>query len=64
VQLMNHMGLTAHYVPEFEDLEEIVVGAVVPGDVVLVLGAGDIWRVAHNVVPRVAEKGRRQVVAA
>jgi UDP-N-acetylmuramate--alanine ligase len=63
VHLMNHNGLTAHYVPEFADLEEIIVGDVVPRDVVLVMGAGNIWQVAHNVVPRIATKGRKQLAA-
>ncbi len=63
VQLMNHNGLTAHYVPEFKDLENIMVGDVVPGDVVLIMGAGDIWQVASNIVPRVEEKGRSQIAA-
>ena len=63
VQLMNHNGLTAHYVPEFKDLEDIMVGDVVPGDVVLIMGAGDIWQVARNILPRVEEKGRKQIAA-
>ncbi|MFP4027116.1 MAG: UDP-N-acetylmuramate--L-alanine ligase [Candidatus Brocadiia bacterium] len=63
VRLMNHKGMCAHYVPEFEDIEEIIVGDVVPEDVVLVMGAGNIWQVARNIVPRIEEKGRRQVAA-
>ena len=63
VQLMNHNGLTAHYVPEFTDIEDIIVGDVVPGDVVLVMGAGHIWQVARNILPRIELKGRRQIAA-
>jgi len=63
VHLMNHNGLTAHYVPEFADVEDIIVGDVVPGDVVLVMGAGNVWEIAQNIVPRVEEKGRRQIAA-
>jgi UDP-N-acetylmuramate--alanine ligase len=63
VHLMNHRGLTAHYVPEFADIEEIIVGEVVPEDVVLVMGAGSIWQIARNIVPRIAEKGRKQIAA-
>jgi len=63
VRQMNHIGLLAHYVPEFEDIEEIITGDVIPDDVVLVMGAGNIWQVAHNIIPRIAEKGRRQIAA-
>ena len=63
VHLMNHNGLTAHYVPEFADMEDIIVGDVVPRDVVLVMGAGNIWEVAQNVVPKIEDKGRKQLAA-
>ena len=63
VRQMNHIGLLGHYVPEFEDMEDIIVGEVIPDDVVLVMGAGNIWQVARNVIPRIEEKGRRQIAA-
>jgi len=63
VRQMNHIGLLAHYVPEFRDIEQIIVDDVIPDDVVLVMGAGNVWEVAHNIVPRIEEKGRRQVAA-
>ena len=63
VHLMNHRGLTAHYVPAFDDIEDMIVGDVVPGDVVLVMGAGNVWQIAYDIVPRVREKGRKQIAA-
>ena len=63
VHLMSQRGMQAYYVPEFTDLEEIIVGDVVPGDVVLVMGAGTIWQIAHKIVPRIELKGRKQVAA-
>ncbi len=63
VRQMNHIGLLAHYVPEFEDMEQIIVGDVIPDDVVLVMGAGNVWQIAHNIIPQIAEKGRRQIAA-
>jgi len=63
VRQMNHIGLLAHYVPEFHDVEQIIVGDVIPDDVVLVMGAGNIYQVAHNIIPRIEEKGRRQLAA-
>jgi UDP-N-acetylmuramate--alanine ligase len=63
VRQMNHIGLLAHYVPEFHEIEQIIVGDVIPDDVVLIMGAGDINQVAHNIIPKIAEKGRRQIAA-
>ncbi|MHC4787785.1 MAG: UDP-N-acetylmuramate--L-alanine ligase [Planctomycetota bacterium] len=63
VRQMNHIGLLAHYVPEFKDMEQIITGDVIPDDVVLVMGAGNIWRLAHNILPRIEDKGRRQLAA-
>jgi len=63
VRQMNHIGLLAHYVPEFRDLEKIIVGDVIPDDVVLVMGAGSVWQLAHNIIPQIEEKGRRQLAA-
>ncbi|MHC5033735.1 MAG: UDP-N-acetylmuramate--L-alanine ligase [Planctomycetota bacterium] len=63
VRQMNHIGLLAHYVPEFGDMEQIISGDVIPDDVVLVMGAGNVWEVARNIIPRIEEKGRRQIAA-
>jgi UDP-N-acetylmuramate--alanine ligase len=64
VRQMNHIGLLAHYVPEFGEMEKIITGDVIPEDVVLVMGAGNVWQVARNIIPMIEEKGRRQIVAA
>lgn len=63
VRTMNDRGAIAYYVPEFPDVEDILTGDVVPGDVVLVMGAGDIWQVAHHITEGVELKGRRQIAA-
>jgi len=63
VRQMNHIGLLAHYVPEFEDMEQIIVGDVITDDVVIRMGDGNVWKIAHNIIPRIAEKGRRQIAA-
>ncbi len=63
VRQMNHVGLLAHYVPEFEDIKQIITGDVIPDDVVLVMGAGNIWQVARDIVPMIEHKGRRQIAA-
>jgi UDP-N-acetylmuramate--alanine ligase len=63
VRQMNHIGLLAHYVPEFREMEQIIVGDVIPDDVVLVMGAGNIDQLARNIIPKIEEKGRRQIAA-
>jgi UDP-N-acetylmuramate--alanine ligase len=63
VRQMNHIGLLAHYVLEFEDIKHIITGDVIPDDVVLVMGAGNIWQVARDIIPMIEEKGRRQIAA-
>ncbi|MHC4591083.1 MAG: UDP-N-acetylmuramate--L-alanine ligase [Planctomycetota bacterium] len=63
VRQMNHIGLLAHYVPEFGDMEQIISGDVIPDDVVLVMGAGNVWQVARNIIPKIEEKGRKQIAA-
>ncbi len=63
VRQMNHTGRLAHYVPEFRDIKHIITGDVIPDDVVLVMGAGSIWQVAHDIVPMIAAKGERSVAA-
>ena len=60
---MNHIGLSAHYVPEFEDIKHIIVGDVILDDVVLVMGAGSVWQVAYDILPLIEDKGRRQIAA-
>ena len=65
VRLINEdIGMKAHYVPDFDDIEDIIVREVVPEDVVLVMGAGNIWQIAHNIVPKIQKKGERQHFAA
>ncbi len=63
VRQMNHIGLLGHYVPEFADMEHIITGEVITDDVVLVMGAGDVWEIARNAIPMIEERGRRQVAA-
>jgi UDP-N-acetylmuramate--alanine ligase len=43
-----------HYVPERNDLKRIVLSSIKRGDLVLTLGAGDIWKLGEELM---AEKG-------
>ncbi len=65
VRLINEdIGMKAHYVPDFDDIEDIIVREVVPEDVILVMGAGNIFQIAHDIVPKIQRKGERQYYAA
>ena len=41
-----------HYVPEKENLPEYLAGLVSPGDTVITMGAGDIWRYGQRLLDR------------
>ncbi len=45
-------GANAEYIPEFAGIVERVAAAVQPGDVVLTMGAGNIWMVADVLLRR------------
>jgi UDP-N-acetylmuramate--alanine ligase len=45
-----HRGVT--YVPLKEDLVEAVAAEAHPGDLVLVMGAGDIWKIGEEIARR------------
>jgi len=64
VRAINRRGQLAHYVPEFEDVEDILEGDVLPGDVVLIMGAGSVWEIAYSLCRRIERKAERQVMAA
>ena len=38
----------AHFAPHFDTVKDDLYGIVQPGDLVLFMGAGDIWKVAHE----------------
>ncbi len=51
-----HRSVT--YVPVKEDLPEAVTAVARPGDIVLTLGAGDIWKIGEEILRRLETEGR------
>jgi UDP-N-acetylmuramate--alanine ligase len=51
-----HRGVT--YVPVKEDLVEAVMAEAHPGDIVLTMGAGDIWKIGEEIVRRLETDSR------
>ena len=45
-------GGKAKYVPEFEEIASHLAEHVKPGDLVMTMGAGDVWKVADEMVLR------------
>jgi len=40
------------YIPEKEEITDVVCSMVQPGDLVITLGAGDIWRTGKEIVEK------------
>jgi UDP-N-acetylmuramate--alanine ligase len=51
-----HKSVT--YLPVKEDLVDAVLAVARPGDIVLTMGAGDIWRIGEAIVRRLTQGGR------
>jgi len=52
-----HGHKSVSYVPVKEDLPEAVLGVARPGDIVLTMGAGDIWRIGEAILHRLEHGG-------
>jgi len=56
VERIRDNGGQAEYLPEFTEIEDRLVRDVRPGDVIVTLGAGPIWKVARAVCDRLGMK--------
>lgn len=52
--LQDHNHPNVQYVPDLEAAEEYIAGHLQPNDLVITLGAGDVWKIAHNLSKRIA----------
>jgi len=53
-----NVGGSARYLPSLEDVTEHLTRNVVDGDLVLTMGAGDVWKVADELVERICQPNR------
>lgn len=45
-------GVDVQYIPQLCDMVHVLSSSVKPGDVVITMGAGDVWKVAYDLVSR------------
>jgi len=57
VEQMCAVGRQAIYIPDFEEIVATLVEGLQPGDLVITMGAGDIWKVADELVQRLRDGG-------
>lgn len=43
-------GVDVQYIPQLTDIVHVLSSSVKPGDVVVTMGAGDVWKVAYDFV--------------
>jgi len=53
VARMSNCGVVARYVPKLTDITDRVVPQLEQGDLVVTMGAGDVWKVADELVARI-----------
>ena len=59
--LIEHGHKDVHYLPEVSEIPEFLTGIIEPGDMILTLGAGDIWKVGEK-LESVIKKDQTQKV--
>ncbi len=45
-------GMDIQYLPQLSDIVNVLYSSVRPGDIVMTMGAGDVWKVAYDLVSR------------
>jgi UDP-N-acetylmuramate--alanine ligase len=52
VERIRASGIEAAYIHEFSSIVDTLIERIEPGDLVITMGAGDIWKVADELVRR------------
>jgi UDP-N-acetylmuramate--alanine ligase len=63
VKKVMNLGANATYIPDFDEIVSRLLDRVRPGDVLVTMGAGDIFRVADAVKTRLESYGRATIPA-
>jgi UDP-N-acetylmuramate--alanine ligase len=58
-----NLGAEAEYIPDFDEIEDFLLARLRPRDVLVTMGAGDIYRVAESVAKRLEGYGAKSIPA-
>ena len=50
VDAINECSNNAKYMGTFEEIEEYLLGKVMPGDAIITMGAGDVYRIGEDLI--------------
>jgi len=62
-QLVDKMvaaGKPGRYIPDMNDVASVVASKLEPGDLVMTVGAGDVWKIADELVARLLKSNRAE----
>jgi UDP-N-acetylmuramate--alanine ligase len=63
VKKVMNLGTNARYIPDFGDIVEQLLSGLRPRDVMVTMGAGDIFKVADEVAARLRGYGEASIPA-
>ena len=63
VKRLRDRGVEAQHIDAFDEIVEHLARWCAPGDLLVVMGAGPVWQVAHNFVDRAQPTGRAPALA-
>jgi UDP-N-acetylmuramate--alanine ligase len=61
---LSQLGVETEYAPTFEAVESLLLREALEGDVLIVMGAGDIYTVAHSVATTLRERANSELSSA
>ncbi|NLB61707.1 MAG: UDP-N-acetylmuramate--L-alanine ligase [Clostridiales bacterium] len=50
IEAINNSGVTAHYLAEFSDINDYLTKVLLPNDIVITLGSGDVFEKTRNLI--------------
>lgn len=58
VDKMTRLGNPGRYIADMENVADVLAGQLAPGDLVMTVGAGDVWKIADELVERFCKPDR------